>query len=99
MRHSAAGMSTDIYKPCTEDFTFHVPGTAGISGVYVGKTGCPQLAGKAMEITGRRFHEEVEMCWQTIVTRWRWRGHRLITVTEPRRTIGRRTCTKSARVN
>src|SRR5271169_6467968 len=46
--------------PCTEDFTFHVPGHGGIAGDYVGKQGLYVLAAKAMSITGGTFHEEVE---------------------------------------
>ncbi len=46
--------------PCTEDFTFHVPGNSGISGAYAGREGLYDLAGKAMTITGGTFHEEVE---------------------------------------
>jgi ketosteroid isomerase-like protein len=47
-------------RPCTADFTFQVPGRGGISGVYIGKPGLYELAGKAMEITGGTFQEEVE---------------------------------------
>jgi len=47
-------------RPCTEDFTFHVPGRGGISGTYIGKQGLHDLAGKAMVITGGTFQEEVE---------------------------------------
>ena len=35
-------------KHCTDDFTFNVPGNGGISGIYVGKQGLYELAGKAM---------------------------------------------------
>jgi ketosteroid isomerase-like protein len=47
-------------KPCTDDFTFYVPGHGGIGGAYVGREGLRDLAGKAMKITGGTFHEEVE---------------------------------------
>jgi ketosteroid isomerase-like protein len=47
-------------QPCTEDFTFNVPGQGGISGTYTGKQGLYDLAGKAMAISGGTFHEEVE---------------------------------------
>ena len=47
-------------RPCTEDFEFHVPGSGGIGGIYVGKDGLYDLARKAMQITGGTFHEEVE---------------------------------------
>ena len=47
-------------QPCTEDFTFHVPGKGGISGEFIGRQGVLELAGKAMEITGGTFQEEVE---------------------------------------
>jgi ketosteroid isomerase-like protein len=45
---------------CAVDFTFHVPGETAISGVFAGKAGLYALAGKAMEITGGTFREEVE---------------------------------------
>jgi ketosteroid isomerase-like protein len=47
-------------QSCTEDFTFHVPGRGGISGRYIGRHGLYDLAGKAMEVTGGTFQEEVE---------------------------------------
>ncbi len=47
-------------RPCTEDFTFTVPGREGISGTYVGRQGLYELAGKAMAITDGTFREEVE---------------------------------------
>jgi uncharacterized protein len=47
-------------KPCTDDFTFNVPGRSAISGAYVGKQGLYELAGKAMAITGGTFQEDVE---------------------------------------
>ena len=47
-------------KPCTEDFTFIVPGRGGISGAYKGKQGMLELVGKAMAITDGTFSEEVE---------------------------------------
>src|SRR5258708_3485696 len=45
---------------CTSDFVLHVPSGSGISGDYIGQAGLHELAGKAMEITGGTFHEEVE---------------------------------------
>ena len=47
-------------RPCTDDFTFNVPGRGGISGTWMGKQGLYELAGKAMAITGGTFNEEVE---------------------------------------
>lgn len=47
-------------QSCAENFAFHVPGHGGISGTYIGRQGLYDLAGKAMEITGGTFHEEVE---------------------------------------
>jgi uncharacterized protein len=47
-------------QPCTENFTFQVPGRGGIAGTYVGRQGLFDLAGRAMEITGGSFQEEVE---------------------------------------
>lgn len=47
-------------KHCTDDFTFNVPGNGGVSGIYVGKQGLYELAGKAMTATDGTFHEEVE---------------------------------------
>jgi uncharacterized protein len=47
-------------RPCTDDFTFNVPGRGGISGTWMGKRGLYELAGKAMAITGGTFNEEVE---------------------------------------
>jgi len=47
-------------RPCTQEFTFHVPGHGGISGTYIGKQGLYDLAGKAMQITGGTFQEVVE---------------------------------------
>jgi ketosteroid isomerase-like protein len=47
-------------NPCTDDFTFSVPGDAGIAGAYVGKQGLDELAGKAMTITAGTFREDVE---------------------------------------
>jgi uncharacterized protein len=45
---------------CTADFEFHVPGSGGISGTYLGREGLWTLAGKAMALTGGTFHEDVE---------------------------------------
>lgn len=47
-------------QPCTNDFTFHVPGRGGIGVTYIGKQGLYDLTGKAMEITGGTFQEIVE---------------------------------------
>ena len=47
-------------QACTEDFIFNVPGGSAISGIYRGKQGLYELAGKAMEITGGTFQEDVE---------------------------------------
>ena len=47
-------------RPCTEDFTFNVPGRGAIAGTYRGKEGLDELARKAIETTGGSFHEEVE---------------------------------------
>jgi ketosteroid isomerase-like protein len=47
-------------QACTEDFVFHVPGSGGIAGRYVGREGLYALATKAMTLTGGTFHEEVE---------------------------------------
>src|SRR5215217_781559 len=47
-------------KSCAEDFEFRVPGHCAISGTYCGRDGVYELAGKAMSLTGRSFHEDVE---------------------------------------
>src|SRR5215467_12577667 len=47
-------------RPCTSDFTFSVPGRGGISGIWAGRQGLYDLAGKAMAISGGTFQEEVE---------------------------------------
>lgn len=47
-------------QPATADFTFVVPGSGGISGVWAGKQGLLDLAGKAMALSAGTFHEEVE---------------------------------------
>jgi uncharacterized protein len=47
-------------RACGENFTFHVPGGGGISGVYAGQQGIYELARKAMDITGGTFQEDVE---------------------------------------
>ena len=61
-------------RPCTEDFEFHVPGSGGIGGIYVGKDGLYDLARKAMQITGGTFHEEVKRtCSPTSNTPLCWR--------------------------
>jgi ketosteroid isomerase-like protein len=45
---------------CTEDFSFHVPGKSGISGIWAGRQGMIDLAGRAMGLSGGTFSEEVE---------------------------------------
>lgn len=50
----------EYLRPCTNDFSFHVPGCGGIAGVWVGKQGLSELAGKAMAFSGGTFQEEVE---------------------------------------
>jgi ketosteroid isomerase-like protein len=47
-------------RACADEFSFHVPGNGGISGVWAGKHGLHALAEKAMEISGGTFQEEVE---------------------------------------
>lgn len=47
-------------QACADGFAFHVPGHCAIAGAYIGRQGIYDLAGKAMEITGGTFHEEVE---------------------------------------
>ena len=47
-------------RACTDSFTFNVPGSGAIAGVYRGKVGLYELARKAMETTGGTFHEQVE---------------------------------------
>ena len=47
-------------RPCTGDFTFSVPGTGGISGVWIGKQGLTDLAARAMSLSQGTFREEVE---------------------------------------
>ena len=47
-------------KPCTKDFHSHVPGRGAIAGIYRGKQGLYDLAGKAMTVTAGSFLEEVE---------------------------------------
>jgi uncharacterized protein len=47
-------------RPCSEDFTFHVPGRGAIAGTYRGREGLYELARKAMDATNGSFHEEVE---------------------------------------
>lgn len=47
-------------KACTDNFEFHVPGSAGISGTYTGHAGLYALAGKAITLTGGTFREDVE---------------------------------------
>ena len=45
---------------CTDDWSFHVPGHGGIGGTYHAKAGLYELAGKAMDLTGGTFREDVE---------------------------------------
>jgi len=47
-------------ESCTDDFVFHVPGQGGISGVYTGRQGMIELAGKAMSLTEGSFREDVD---------------------------------------
>jgi uncharacterized protein len=47
-------------RPCTSDFAFNVPGRGGISGIWEGKQGLYELAGKAMAISAGTFREEVD---------------------------------------
>ena len=47
-------------RACTSDFEFHIPGHGGLSGVWVGKQGLYDLAGKVMALSGGTFQEEVE---------------------------------------
>ena len=47
-------------QPCTEDFSFNIPGQGAIAGSWRGKSGLYDLARKAMEVTGGTFREEVE---------------------------------------
>jgi ketosteroid isomerase-like protein len=46
--------------PCASDFDFIVPGTGGICGIWAGKQGLLDLAGKAMTISAGTFTEEIE---------------------------------------
>jgi uncharacterized protein len=47
-------------QPCTEDFSFNIPGRGAIAGSWRGKEGLYELARMAMEVTGGTFREEVE---------------------------------------
>lgn len=47
-------------QACAKNFAFNVPGHGGIAGIFVGRQGLYDLAGRAMEITGGTFQEEVE---------------------------------------
>src|ERR1019366_5274271 len=47
-------------RPCTEHFTFNVPGRGALAGSFRGKEGVSDLARRAMEISNGTFHEEVE---------------------------------------
>jgi uncharacterized protein len=47
-------------QPCTQDFSFNIPGRGAIAGSWRGKEGLYELAHMAMEVTGGSFREEVE---------------------------------------
>ena len=47
-------------KPCTEDFSFNIPGHGAIAGSWRGKDGLHELARTAMEVTRGSFREDVE---------------------------------------
>jgi ketosteroid isomerase-like protein len=47
-------------NPCTEDFSFNIPGHGSIAGSWRGKDGMNELARTAMELTHGTFREEVE---------------------------------------
>jgi ketosteroid isomerase-like protein len=47
-------------QACARDFTFHVPGTGGISGVWARRQGLHDLAAKALAISAGTFREDVE---------------------------------------
>jgi ketosteroid isomerase-like protein len=47
-------------RPCTEDFSFIIPGRGAIAGSWRGKEGLYELASVAMAVTGGSFEEEVE---------------------------------------
>jgi len=47
-------------QPCTEDFSFNIPGHGAIAGSWRGKDGLNELAGKAIEVTAGSFQEDVE---------------------------------------
>ena|SRR5579864_5337018 len=47
-------------KPCTEDFSFNIPGHGSIAGSWQGKQGLYELARTAMEVTRGSFREDVE---------------------------------------
>jgi uncharacterized protein len=47
-------------QPCTQDFSFNIPGRGAIAGSWRGKAGMWELARKAMEVTGGSFREEVD---------------------------------------
>jgi ketosteroid isomerase-like protein len=56
----ARGDIDGYLQPCAPDFTFNIPGKGGICGIWVGKKGLLDLAGKAMALSAGTFHEEVE---------------------------------------
>jgi uncharacterized protein len=47
-------------RPCTNDFSFNIPGHGSIAGTWRGREGLYELARTAMEVTGGSFQEEVE---------------------------------------
>ena len=47
-------------QPCTQDFSFNIPGRGAIAGSWRGRGGLYELARMAMEATGGSFREEVE---------------------------------------
>jgi uncharacterized protein len=47
-------------QPCTQDFSFNIPGRGAIAGSWRGREGLYELARMAMEATGGSFREEVE---------------------------------------
>ena len=56
----ARGEIDGYLQACGTDFTFNIPGSGGICGIWVGKKGLLDLANKAMALSASTFHEEVE---------------------------------------
>jgi len=56
----ARGDVDGYLSSCATDFTFHVPGRGGISGVWAARQGLHDLASKAMTLSGGTFREDVE---------------------------------------